>query len=87
MSLSLVFIVETFSLFVSTHGSSMYMYSCICVVAISVPGCCEPIVPMPMARGFNETVSMDLKVFDGVYFLVLVELSECWVDYRRIGIV
>jgi len=28
----------------------------------------KPIVSMPMSQTFNETVSMDLKMFDGVYF-------------------
>lgn len=35
----------------------------------------RPIVSMPLASSFNETVAMDLKSFNGVYFLVLVDVA------------
>lgn len=35
----------------------------------------RPIVSMPMATAFNETVAMDLKSFRGVYFFVMVDMS------------
>ena len=35
----------------------------------------RPVVSMPMATSFNETVAMDLKSWQGVYFLVLVDLA------------
>ena len=41
MSVSVDFVVQSFSLFVWSHVSSMYMYYCICVAAISGSGCCE----------------------------------------------
>ena len=41
MSVSVDFDVETFSLFVWTHFSSMYMYSSRCGAAILESGCCE----------------------------------------------
>ena len=41
MSLSMDFVVENFNLFVWSHVSSMYMYSCRCVEAISGSGCRE----------------------------------------------
>ena len=44
MSASVDFVVETFSQFVWSHVSSMYMYSCRCVAAISGSGCCEKTV-------------------------------------------
>ena len=34
----------------------------------------RPVVSMPMASVFNETVSADLKAFNGSYFLVLVDM-------------
>ena len=35
----------------------------------------RPVVSLPMASKFNETVSMDLKFYDGKIFLVLVDLA------------
>ena len=35
----------------------------------------RPIVSLPMASVFNDTVSMDLKIWGNVYFLVLVDLA------------
>ena len=35
----------------------------------------RPIVPLLMASSFNETIAMDLKSYNGVYFLVLVDLA------------
>ena len=35
----------------------------------------RPIVSLPMASSFNETIAMDLKSYNGVYFLVLVDLA------------
>ena len=36
----------------------------------------RPVVAMPMAVSFNETVSADLKVWKGVYFFVMVDMSS-----------
>ena len=44
MSVSVDFVVETFSLFVWSHVSSVCMYSCRCVAAVSKLGCCEKTV-------------------------------------------
>ena len=44
MSVSVDFVVETFSLFVWSHVSSVCMYSCRCAAAVSNLGCCEKIV-------------------------------------------
>ena len=35
----------------------------------------RPVVSLPMASKFNETVSMDLKMYEGKYFLVMVDLA------------
>ena len=35
----------------------------------------RPVVSLPMATDFNETVAMDLKYYEGGYFLVLVDLA------------
>ena len=35
----------------------------------------RPIVSMPMARNFNDIVSMDLKIWGDKYFLVMVDLA------------
>ena len=35
----------------------------------------RPVLSMPLASTFNETISMDLEIFQGVYFLVIVDLS------------
>ena len=35
----------------------------------------RPVVSLPMATNFNETVAMDLKYYEGGYFLVLVDLA------------
>ena len=35
----------------------------------------RPIVSMPMARNFNDVVSMDLKTWGSKYFLVMVDLA------------
>ena len=35
----------------------------------------RPIVSLPMASYFKETVSMDLKSFGNVYFLVIVDMA------------
>lgn len=35
----------------------------------------RPVVSMPLASKFNEMVSLDLKVYDGVYFLVMVDVA------------
>ena len=35
----------------------------------------RPVVSLPMASQFNETISMDLKSYNNVYFLVLVDLA------------
>ena len=35
----------------------------------------RPVVCLPMAKEFNETVSMDLKVWKQCYFLVIVDLA------------
>ena len=45
----------------------------------------KPIISMPRAQSFNETVSMVLKVYNVVYFLVLVNLPQSHDprDYRR----
>ena len=43
MSVSVDFDVETFSLFVWRHVSSMCVYSCRCMAAVSKLGCCEKI--------------------------------------------
>ena len=34
------------------------------------------IVSLPMASSFNETIEMDLKSYNRVYFLVLVDLAN-----------
>ena len=44
MSVSVDFVVETFSLFVWSHVSSVCMYSCRCAAAVSNLRCCEKIV-------------------------------------------
>ena len=36
---------------------------------------CRPVVSMPMARNFNDIVSMDLKVWHDKYFLVMVDMA------------
>ena len=33
----------------------------------------KPIVSFPLAKEFNETVAMDLKVYDGHYILHLID--------------
>ena len=35
----------------------------------------RPVVSMPLASTFNETLAMDLKSFNGVYFFVMVDMS------------
>ena len=35
----------------------------------------KPVVCLPMASRFNETIAMDLKFYDDVYFLVIVDLA------------
>ena len=35
----------------------------------------RPVVGLPMARKFNETIAMDLKVWNQVYFLVIIDLA------------
>ena len=37
--------------------------------------CPRPVVSVPMATKFNETVSMDLKVWGKRYFIVIVDLA------------
>ena len=44
MSVSVDFVVETFSLLVWSHVSSVCMYSCRCVAAVLMLGCCEKTV-------------------------------------------
>ena len=34
----------------------------------------RPVVSIPLARKFNDVISMDLKSYRGVYFLVIVDL-------------
>ena len=36
---------------------------------------CRPVVSMPMARNFNDVVSMDLKVWGDKYFLVIIDMA------------
>ena len=35
---------------------------------------CRPIVALPMAEQFNDVVAMDLKLYEGVWFFVMVDL-------------
>ena len=35
----------------------------------------RPVVSLPLATKFNETVSMDLKKYKDFYFLVLVDMA------------
>ena len=35
----------------------------------------RPVVSLPMANHFNETISMDLKSYENVYFLVFVDIA------------
>ena len=44
MSVSVDFVVETFSLLLWSHVSSVCMYSCRRVAAVSKLGCCEKTV-------------------------------------------
>ena len=36
---------------------------------------CRPVVSMPMARNFNDVISMDLKFWGDKYFLVMVDMA------------
>ena len=38
--------------------------------------CPRPVVTLPLASVFNETLSMDLKKWHGVHFLVMVDLAS-----------
>ena len=33
-----------------------------------------PVVSMPLAKRFNDVIAMDLKCYDKIYFLVIVDL-------------
>ena len=44
MNVNVDFVVETFSLLVWSHVSSVCMYSCRCLAAVSKLGCCEKTV-------------------------------------------
>ena len=53
---------------------------CLRTVAENCEVCCRykkprpcPVVSMPMASKFNELVALDLKSYEGVYFLVIVD--------------
>ena len=35
----------------------------------------RPVVSMPMANSFNETLSMDLKIWDDKFFLVMIDVA------------
>ena len=35
----------------------------------------KPIVSLPLASKLNETVSIDLKFWKGIYFLVIVDIA------------
>ena len=35
----------------------------------------RPVVSLPMASHFNETIAMDLKFYEDIYFLVIVDLA------------
>ena len=60
-------------------------------VSNSCVSCCKfkrppprPVVSLPMASRFNDTVAMDLKSYDSVYFLVLVDLAtRFFVGHRK----
>ena len=45
----------------------------------------RPVVSLPMASKFNETVSMDLKFYDGKIFLVLVDLATRYCAASLLG--
>ena len=58
--------------------------SCVsyCKSRKSVP---RPVVSLPMASQFNETISMDLKSYNNVYFSVLVGLATRYYAAILIG--